>query len=57
MNRILKNTATVGAFTALSRVLGLAREMLLRRLPGAWRLLDDPEDAKAAWQRAGHGLI
>ena len=27
MNRILGNTATVGAFTALSRVLGLAREM------------------------------
>ena len=28
----------------------LAREMLLRRLPGAWRLLDDPEDAKVAEQ-------
>ena len=31
MNRILKNTATVGAFTALSRVLGLVREMLQSR--------------------------
>ena len=35
MNRILKNTATVGAFTALSRVLGLAREMLQSRFIGA----------------------
>ena len=35
MNRILRNTATVGAFTALSRVLGLAREMLQSRLIGA----------------------
>lgn len=35
MNRILKNTVTVGAFTALSRVLGLAREMLQSRFIGA----------------------
>ena len=35
MNRILKNTATVGAFTALSRVRGLAREMLQSRFIGA----------------------
>ena len=35
MNRILRNTATVGAFTALSRVLGLAREMLQSRFIGA----------------------
>ena len=35
MNRILKNTATVGAFTALSRVLGLVREMLQSRFIGA----------------------
>ena len=35
MNRILKNTFTVGAFTALSRVLGLAREMLQSRFIGA----------------------
>ena len=35
MNRILKNTATIGAFTALSRVLGLAREMLQSRFIGA----------------------
>lgn len=32
---ILRNTAVVGAFTALSRVLGLAREMLQSRLIGA----------------------
>ena len=32
---ILRNTFTVGAFTALSRVLGLAREMLQSRLIGA----------------------
>jgi len=32
---ILKNAFTVGAFTALSRVLGLAREMLQSRLIGA----------------------
>ena len=35
MNRILKNTVTVGAFTALSRVLGLVREMLQSRFIGA----------------------
>ncbi len=35
MNRILKNTMTVGAFTALSRVLGLVREMLQSRFIGA----------------------
>ena len=35
MNRILRNTATVGAFTALSRVLGLVREMLQSRFIGA----------------------
>ena len=35
MNRILRNTATVGAFPALSRVLGLAREMLQSRFIGA----------------------
>lgn len=35
MNRILKNTFTVGGFTALSRVLGLVREMLQSRLIGA----------------------
>lgn len=35
MNRILRNTATVGAFTAMSRVLGLAREMLQSRFIGA----------------------
>ena len=35
MNRILKNTATVGTFTALSRVLGLVREMLQSRFIGA----------------------
>ena len=35
MNRILKNTATIGAFTALSRVLGLVREMLQSRFIGA----------------------
>ena len=32
---ILRNTFTVGAFTALSRVLGLVREMLQSRLIGA----------------------
>ena len=32
---ILKNTFTVGAFTALSRVLGLVREMFQSRLIGA----------------------
>ena len=32
---MLKNTFTVGAFTALSRVLGLVREMLQSRLIGA----------------------
>lgn len=32
---ILKNTLTVGAFTALSRVLGLVREMFQSRLIGA----------------------
>ena len=32
---ILKNTFTVGAFTALSRVLGLVREMLQSRMIGA----------------------
>ncbi len=32
---ILKNAFTVGAFTALSRVLGLAREMLQSRFIGA----------------------
>lgn len=32
---ILKNTFTVGAFTALSRVLGLVREMMQSRLIGA----------------------
>ena len=35
MNRILKNTLTVGAFTSLSRVLGLVREMLQSRFIGA----------------------
>lgn len=35
MNKILKNTATVGAFTALSRLLGLVREMLQSRFIGA----------------------
>jgi putative peptidoglycan lipid II flippase len=35
MNRILKNTATVGFFTACSRVLGLVREMLQSRIIGA----------------------
>lgn len=35
MNRILKNTLTVGAFTTLSRVLGLVREMLQSRFVGA----------------------
>ena len=35
MNRILKNTLTVGAFTTLSRVLGLVREMLQSRFIGA----------------------
>ena len=35
MNRILKNTITVGSFTALSRVLGLVREMLQSRFIGA----------------------
>lgn len=34
-NGILKNTALVGGFTALSRVLGLVREMLQARLIGA----------------------
>jgi putative peptidoglycan lipid II flippase len=34
-NSILKNTAIVGMFTALSRVLGLVREMLQSRLIGA----------------------
>jgi len=34
-NGILKNTFTVGAFTALSRVLGLVREMFQSRLIGA----------------------
>jgi putative peptidoglycan lipid II flippase len=32
---LLKNTFTVGAFTALSRVLGLVREMLQSRIVGA----------------------
>jgi len=32
---ILKNTATVGGLTALSRVLGLVREMLQSRIVGA----------------------
>ena len=32
---ILKNTAVVGAMTALSRVLGLVREMLQSRFIGA----------------------
>lgn len=32
---ILKNTFIVGAFTSLSRVLGLVREMLQSRLIGA----------------------
>lgn len=35
MNRILKNTLTVGAFTTLSRILGLVREMLQSRFIGA----------------------
>ena len=35
MGGILRNTFTVGAFTALSRVLGLAREMMQSRLIGA----------------------
>lgn len=35
MNRILKNTATVGFFTACSRLLGLVREMLQSRIIGA----------------------
>ena len=34
-NRTLKNIFTVGAFTSLSRVLGLVREMLQSRLIGA----------------------
>ena len=34
-NSILKNTAVVGAMTALSRVLGLVREMFQSRLVGA----------------------
>ena len=34
-SRILKNTATVGFFTACSRVLGLVREMLQSRFIGA----------------------
>ena len=32
---ILRNTAVVGAMTALSRVLGLVREMFQSRLIGA----------------------
>ena len=32
---ILKNAFTVGAFTAVSRVLGLVREMMQSRLIGA----------------------
>ena len=32
---ILRNATTVGAFTALSRVMGLAREMLQARVIGA----------------------
>lgn len=35
MKRILRNTFTVGGLTALSRVLGLVREMLQSRLIGA----------------------
>jgi putative peptidoglycan lipid II flippase len=35
MSRVLRNTALVGALTALSRVLGLVREMLQSRLIGA----------------------
>ncbi|MBR1870638.1 MAG: murein biosynthesis integral membrane protein MurJ [Kiritimatiellae bacterium] len=35
MSSILKNTAVVAAFTSLSRVLGLVREMLQSRLIGA----------------------
>ena len=35
MKRILRNTFTVGGFTAVSRVLGLLREMLQSRLIGA----------------------
>ena len=35
MSRTLKNVFTVGAFTALSRVLGLVREMLQSRCIGA----------------------
>ena len=35
MKRILRNTFTVGGFTAVSRVLGLVREMLQSRLIGA----------------------
>ena len=35
MNRILRNALTVGAFTSLSRVLGLVREMLQSRFIGA----------------------
>ncbi len=35
MSRTLRNVFTVGAFTALSRVLGLAREMLQSRFIGA----------------------
>lgn len=34
-NRLLKNIFTVGAFTSLSRVLGMVREMLQSRLIGA----------------------
>ena len=35
MRGVLKNTAVVGAMTALSRVLGLVREMFQSRLIGA----------------------
>ena len=35
MSKVLKNTAVVGAMTALSRVLGLVREMFQSRLIGA----------------------
>jgi putative peptidoglycan lipid II flippase len=35
VGRIFRNTATVGAFTALSRVLGMVREMLQSRMIGA----------------------
>lgn len=35
MGRVFRNTFTVGAFTALSRVLGMVREMLQSRMIGA----------------------